>query len=109
MCMEDVVIGREKHVAVSAVGLAANTLTPVVGANRLRTRIAFQPSSVPQLVSPKPFDASATSGFAVSNLFGPLEFDVEDYGDLVTGPWTAFSPTNPGTLMVIEVFLNKEK
>lgn len=109
MCIEDIRMGRESAAAAKIVAALANTLTPLVGPDPMRTRLIFSGDGINvTYVVPQGIVPGNNAGFALS-LETPLQtFRVEDWGKLVTGPWSGICRSVDTNITVAEVSLEKQ-
>lgn len=90
--MEDVRLGRKLAPIAFNVSVATGAAVKLFGADPNRTRIVLSGDGIGTLfVAPEGITPTVASGFALAPGFPQMVIDVEQWGRLVTGPWTAFA------------------
>lgn len=108
MCMEDIIIGRSKRSNVFQ-HTCSGSNEQILPFNPLRTGITFACQSTGIQVAPAPIDASGVGTIQVPGQWNLLYMDIEQYGDMITKPWNIFSNLIGQVVLVIEVYLAREK
>lgn len=109
MCMEDIILGREKHSATKTVAVPGIGTVPLVGDNERRTGLTFIILSGTATITPTTSGQVATDGFLIGTTQYRHDFDVEQYGDMVKFGWTAVGTGGACSVFVIETFLERMK
>lgn len=104
--MEDKKIARNLRTSLTLVPMTAGANTAIASGKPDRVFIAFYANgSNPVRISPEGGVAGATAGMCVGNTRPFLEFDMEQYGNLVTAAWNGEATGGNNTLFVVESFL----
>lgn len=108
MCMEDIRIGRRKQYAASTLSGPNATWTPAAGQSESRVAISFATLDNSSFyVTPLGNPGEPLKGYLVNPVNSPLTFDIETYGNLVTGRWSYTTAGVAMSISVTEVFLQE--
>jgi hypothetical protein len=105
--MEDIRIGRISTARVVSTAVAT-TATQVLARDNRRTSVTFgaAPSGT-HTISPEK-SVAATTGLNIGTATPPVQFTVQEHGQLVTGEWWAVHSVGAVNLTAVETYLPQD-
>ena len=106
--MEDIRLGRKLATGAKTVQASNVVASPAAPADPRRTRIAFHTCGLAVRVAPEGISSLQDGAFSCVSTADPLIFTIEEYGGLVTRPWTASGVAGIVPIIVVESTLGEE-